>query len=48
VPIKQKNVWPAQFDGEAFTITSIGLILLGIAIVMLMEWKPKKKVEAEL
>lgn len=44
VPIKQENVWPAQFEGEAFTITSIGLMLLGFAIVIAMEWKPKKDV----
>jgi putative membrane protein len=42
VPIKQENVLPAQFDGDAFTITSIGLMLLGFAIVLAMEWKPKK------
>lgn len=42
VPIKQANVWPAQFQGDAFTITSTGLMLLGFAIVLAMEWKPKK------
>ncbi len=45
VPFLERSVWPSQFDGEPMILGVIILMVLGFAVVFLIDWMDSRNLE---